>query len=137
MKFCPLLPHSVSEVDRIRYGRCPQRDWVILSVVKIGTVNTYSVHFFSPSQIQTNKIHYVYGEAHNCLIYILHASTHLCQFIEELLSGHCTGYTALHHVLWTETHHTYRLYSSLQTLCSFNFRHLWSALYFIPFYIIL
>jgi len=57
---------------------------------------------------QTNKIHYVYGKAYNCLIYILRFSIHLCQFIEELLFG-----------LWTETHHTYRLYTSLQTLYHF------------------
>jgi hypothetical protein len=85
---------------------------------------------------RTNKIHYIYGETHNCWIYILRVSTHLCQFIEELLSGHCTGYTALHHVLWSETHHTYWFYTSLQTLYNFNFWHVWSALYFIPFYII-
>jgi len=70
---------------------------------------------------QTDKIHYAHREAHNCFIYILRVSTRLGQFIEELLSGHSTGYTALHRVLWTKTHYAYRLYTSLQTLYNFNF----------------
>jgi hypothetical protein len=73
MKFCPHLPHSVSEVDRIRHGRCPQRYWVILSVEKIGTVKATLLQLCMLACISflrhKNQTEYVSREAHNWFIF--------------------------------------------------------------------
>jgi hypothetical protein len=122
MKLCPHLPHSVSEVDWIRYGRCPRRYWLILSVVKIVSVKGHtslhvSLYFFSPSQKWNKQKYVTFMEKPIIVWFIFYAFRPICasllrSFYLDIVPAtqHCITCPGLKLTTFTDYIHHSKLY---------------------------